>query len=101
MEYIDYHTFASRMKSNGHTVHKMDISYPLADTRCWTAQINQGSDNILVTLNVNRYQIGNQYFDILADSKNIVDVYIADIYDTINLIVKGTTEPTYFNNDVQ
>lgn len=100
MEYIDYQTFASRMKSNGHTVHKMDISYPISDTRCWTAQINQGKDNILITLNVNRYQIGNQYFDILADSKNITDVYIDDIYDTVNLLVREPLETTYFNSDV-
>jgi hypothetical protein len=100
MEYIDYQTFSSRMKSNGHTVHKMDITYPLADTRCWTAQINKGTDNILVTLNVNRYQIGNQYFDILADSRNIVDVYIEDIYDTVNLMIREPLETTYFNDNV-
>lgn len=98
MEYIDYNTFASRIKSSGHTIHKMDISYPMADTRCWTALINQGKDNLLVTLNINRYQVGNQYFDVLFDSKIITDIYVDDIYDTISLLTKEQIQTTYFTD---
>lgn len=98
MNYIDYNTFASRARKNDLHVTKLDISYPIADTRCWTAIINQGTDNVLVTLNVNRYQFGNQYFDILSSSKTITDVYVEDVYETLELLLNVKPETIYFNN---
>lgn len=98
MNYIDYQTFAGRIKKSDLDIYKLDTSYPTADTRCWTALINQGTDNILVTFNVNRYQPGNQYFDILSKDKVITDIYVDDIYDTIDLLIKPKTPSIIFNN---
>ena len=99
MDYIDYKTFASRMKKNDIRVFKLDTTYAMADTRCWTALINEGTDNILVTFNVNRYAIGNQYFDIMSSKKIITDVYVDDIYDTIDLLINNQIPTIYFTDE--
>lgn len=100
MNYIDYQSFASRIRSNGSSVTKLDFSYSIADTRCWSAIVNQGTDNIIVNFVTNRYQLGNQYFDILTSNKVITDIYTDDIYDVITSITKkAAPETVYFNNE--
>jgi hypothetical protein len=83
---MDYNNFAGRLKNTNLTVQRMNISYPQIDTRCWTAIINKGTDNIFVTYNVNRNDIGTQYFDILSSDKTLANVEYEDIFDTIDLI---------------
>jgi hypothetical protein len=84
---MDYNTFAGRLKNTNLTVTRQNISYNQADTRCWTAIVNKGTDNIIVTYNVNRYEQGTQYFDIVSSSKILTDVEPDEILDTIELIV--------------
>jgi hypothetical protein len=98
MEYIDYNTFASKLRSEDLTVQKLDVSYSMADTRCWTALINPETHNLIVTFVVNRHQIGNHYFDILSSKRILTDIYTNDIYEAIDaLLDKQTTTTTYFN----
>jgi len=101
MTFIDYQTFASKLKSDGYTVQKLDCVYPIQDTRCWTAVVNPGEENLIVTFIINRYNIGNHYFDILSSSRSITDIYSSDIYDVLDSILKKPLpESTYFNTDV-
>ena len=85
---MDYNNFSGRLKNTNYTVTRQNISYNQLDTRCWTAIINQGTDNIFVTYNVNRYDIGTQYFDIISSNRILTDVEVDDVFDTIEYICK-------------
>lgn len=83
---MDYNNFAGRLKNTNLTVQRLNISYPEIDTRCWTAIINKSTDNIFVTYNRNRYDLGTNLFDIVSSDKTLTDVEVEDIFDTIEQI---------------
>jgi hypothetical protein len=83
---MDYNTFAGKIKSADCSVSKLDIVYNYTDCRCWSAIVNQGSDNIVVTYNVNRSELGSQAFDIFSSTRILTDVEPEDIYSTIEYI---------------
>lgn len=84
---MDFNNFAGRLKNTNYLVNRQNISYNHSDTRCWTAIVNQGTDNIIVTYNVNRYDLGTQYFDIFSSNKILTDVEVDDVFDVIEQIV--------------
>lgn len=100
--YVDYATFASKIKHMEVNVLKLDIVYNQSDHRCWTAVINPGRENIVVTFHVNKYGYKNSfYFDILFQDKVYLDIYVEDIYDVIqNIIQKSVPDLSdlVFNN---
>lgn len=91
---MEYLKFADNVKKIDCNVTKLSISYNQADSRCWTALINQNIDNIVVTHHINKYEYGTQLFDIFSSKKIITDVEIDDLYDTIDLLIKRTEQPT-------
>jgi hypothetical protein len=99
--YIDYQTFASTLKNTGFTVAKLDIIYNISDHRSWTAVVNPDSHNILVTYTINKNGVGNRYFDIIANNKVLLDVYVEDIYQVIENLTGIKTTTTYFDNHEQ
>ncbi len=88
--YIDYNTFESHVKDLGCSVIKLDIVYNISDCRCWTAVVNPGLDNILVTFVVNRLKYGSYYFDIITQDRTSFDVYADDIYDILSNLTGKT-----------
>lgn len=84
---MDYNTFAGKVKSSDCSVTKLDLVYNQADCRCWSALINQGKDNIVVTHVINRFDYGSQLFDIFTPNKVLTDVETEDVFDTIELLV--------------
>ena len=89
---MDYNTFANNLQKSGFTVNKLDIVYTYADTRCWSVVINPESDHVIVTYNINRYDIGTQLFDIFYSKAILTDIEIDDIYDTIDLITNNLSQ---------
>lgn len=88
---MDYNTFAGTVKKSDCTVTKLDIGYNQIDCRCWSALINQGTDNIIVTHSVNRSEYGTQCFDIFTSTKIITDVEAEDISETVDLLISKQT----------
>ena len=91
---MDYPTFANNVQKT-HSIQKLDLIYNYADSRCWTALIDRGVSNILVTYHVNKYELGTQYFDIFYGDSVLSDVEIDEIYDTLELITTGREVPTF------
>ena len=83
---MDYNIFTNNIQKSGFKVHKLDISYNLGDTRCWSVLLNPETDNIVITYNINRYELGTQLFDILSAKSILTDVEVEDIYDTLELL---------------
>jgi hypothetical protein len=49
--------------------------------------VNQGSDNIIVTYNVNRSELGSQAFDIFSSTKVLTDVEPEDVCDVVEFML--------------
>lgn len=96
--YIDYTTFESAIKNLGLSCTKLDIIYNVSDHRCWTAIINPGQNNILVTFSINKHKLGDHYFDIITDNRTAMDVWTDDIYDIIADITNTREVLLDFNN---
>lgn len=90
---MDYNTFAGNVKKSHYTVLKLDTAYNHADCRCWTALINQGRDNIIVTHSVNKTDIGTQTSDIFSSQRIMTDVENEDLFDVIDLFVSKENLP--------
>ena len=84
---MDYNTFAGKVRNSDCSVLKLDIVYNHTDCRCWSAIVNQGKENIIVTYNVNRSEHGSQIFDLFSSTKILTDIESEDIFDIINYIV--------------
>jgi hypothetical protein len=87
---MDYNTFVGKLKKYNCSVVKSDILYNQTDCRCWTAIINQKTDNIIVTYNINRSDLGSQHFDIISSNKISTDVEIDEVYDFIDVLINKT-----------
>lgn len=88
---VDYGVFAENIKKYHLTCSKLDIAYNVSDSRCWTALVNPEAENLLVTFHVNKYNLGDRYFDILSSTKSVSDIFVEDIYDSIDLIINKNT----------
>jgi hypothetical protein len=91
---MEYKSFAETVIKYDCVVTKLEISYIHADPRCWSALVNQGSDNILVTHNINRSSHGEQLFDVFSSTKILTDIEPYDVYDVIELMIKRTPTET-------
>lgn len=94
---MEYLKFADNVKKIDCSVLKLDVAYNHADSRCWSALLNQGKDNIVITHHLNKNDYGEQLFDILSSDKIITDVELEDLYDTLDLLIKrdqSTEKPT-------
>ena len=83
-ELIDFVTFANNLAKFETKIFKMDIFYPKGDSRTWTALLNQGTDNVLVTYHINKNFHGDHTFDIVASDSTFVDVDPEYVYDTLD-----------------
>jgi hypothetical protein len=91
---MDYPTFANNIQKT-HTIQKLGLIYNYTDTRCWTALIDRGVSNVLVTYHVNKYELGTQYFDIFYSGNVLSDIETDEIYDTLDMILDGQTVPAF------
>jgi hypothetical protein len=90
--YLDYQTFKSKAQQYECEILKMDIIYHLSDHRCWSAIINPGKENIIVTYGINKYGPGTRYFDVITSDRIYSDVYQDDIYALLeSFLGKGIT----------
>ena len=89
---MDYSTFAGNLKKTNASVAKLDLAYNHTDCRCWSAVVNQGAENIIVTHSVNRGEHGAQNFDVFTSTRIITDVEPDDIFDTIDMIVNRSSK---------
>jgi hypothetical protein len=69
----------------------MDIYYTRGDSRCWTAILNQGKDNILVTYHYNKDYLGHQCIDILSSERSMIGIEPEYVYDIIEELVNKTS----------
>jgi hypothetical protein len=81
---IDYATFSDNLAKFETKTFKLDIYYPKGDSRTWTALLNAGTDNVLVTYHLNKNYYGSHSFDVIASDSNFVDVDPEYIYDTLD-----------------
>lgn len=88
---VEFLTFCENIKKYHMECYKLDIIYNISDSRCWTAIVNPGTNNIFVTFHVNRYVLGDRYFDILSNDKVMANIYVEDIYDSIALLTGYNT----------
>lgn len=93
---MEYSKFADNIKKLDCTVTKLEISYNQSDSRCWSALVNQNTDNIVITHHLNKHEYGTQLFDIFCSNKIITDVETEDLYDTVELLISKPeqTQPT-------
>ena len=83
-EKIDYADFSKNLAKNETSTFKLDIYYNKADSRCWTALVNQGVDNIIVTYHTNKEFLGDSSFDILSSDRIFSGVDPEHIYDILD-----------------
>lgn len=86
---IDYSIFQGKIEKYECKCFKLDIYYSKGDSRCWTALVNQNTDNIFVTHHINKYDLGESSFDVISSEKIITDIDPEDIYQTIELILNN------------
>lgn len=89
---IEFSTFAENIKKYHLECYKLDIVYHVSDSRCWSALVDPKGENLIVTFHVNKYQLGDRYFDILSSNKAAADILIEDIYDSIDLLINKHRE---------
>jgi hypothetical protein len=87
---MDYQTFAGKVKNSNCSVLKLDLVYNHTDCRCWSAIINQGKENIIVTYSVNRSEHGSKEFDILSSNRILTDVDPEDVCEIIEYMTQKT-----------
>ncbi len=83
-EILDYQAFINGLGKLNISVSKLDIGYNRADSRCWTAVINPGKDNVLVTFHANKRHLGDQTFDVISSEKIYTDLDPEFVYDVID-----------------
>lgn len=92
---MTYPTFAVKIQELGYSAHKLSIVYPIADPRCWTALINPGNENLLVTYFINRDDLEHSSFDIMTsndmDRESYSDIPEDDILSFIDNIISGAS----------
>ena len=89
---VDYSTFTQNLAKFASQTFKMDIYYSKADSRCWSALINQGNDNVIVTYHINKEHYGDHSFDILSSSRAYIGIEPEYIYDILDEILTPTVE---------
>lgn len=71
----------------GASSEKLNVIYNESDTRCWTAIVRSGKDNIFVTYHVNKEEYGNRGFDILAGRQMKFMVPSSEVFGELNQIL--------------
>ncbi len=90
---MKYDEFSKRLKeTTGLQSLKLDIVYHESDSRCWTALIGEGVNNILVTFHINRRDFGNKNFDIMASRRQLIEVPVSEAFEIIETLVPAITE---------
>jgi len=85
---MDYHTFAGKVKNSNCSITRLDLIYNQTDCRCWSAIINQGKENIIVTYSVNRSEFGSKEFDILSSNRILTDIEPDDVCEIIEYMTQ-------------
>jgi hypothetical protein len=84
---MKYEEFSKRLKEmTGLQSLKLDIVYHESDSRCWTALIGEGTNNILVTFHINRGDFGDKNFDILASRRQLIEVPVSEIFELLSTL---------------
>ena len=92
VETLDFASFKSKVGKYEVDVVKLDLAYRLHDPRSWTAIINPGKENLIVTYFINRSDYRDRSFDVLSSGRNILDIDPEDVYQTIELLTKKTQD---------
>lgn len=88
---VDYASFTQNLAKFDNQTFKLDVFYNKADSRCWSAVINQKGDNVIVTYHVNKDQYGDHSFDILSSEKTLIGIEPEYIYDILDEILTKKT----------
>ncbi len=85
--YISYEVFQAQIGKFNYKSTKLDVVFNTSDHRCWAALISPEKENIFVVHSVNKYDLGDSYFDIITQDKLITDVDLEDIYDELGVLL--------------
>lgn len=86
-KFISYEVFQAQIGKFNYKSQKIDVVFHTADHRCWAALISPEQDNIIVVHSINKYDLGDIFFDIITQDKVITDVEPEDIYDEIGVLL--------------
>ena len=99
--YLDYPTFLGKVRQYECQVQKLDLVYHQSDHRCWSAVINPGKENIIVTYGINKYGPGTRFFDVVTSDRVHTDVYQEDVYPMLETLLGKGIVTTYFESNEQ
>lgn len=85
MKYDEFGTILE--ESTGITSERLSINYNEGDTRCWSAIVDKGNSNLIITYHVNKTDFRHKCFDLLGHRKQLIEVSEDEIYDKIKTIV--------------
>ena len=89
---LNYTNFAIDIKKYHMECSKLDIIHNISDARCWTAIVNPGKDNIIVSFLANKLEVGDRTFDLQASNLIISDILPEDIYDVLSRLTQTNTD---------
>lgn len=74
-----------KVVSNNHFLEcvRLPIIYHESDSRCWTAIVDPGNLNIMVTYHVNKGNIGSSGFDMISSYKKSTLIPESELMDEI------------------
>jgi hypothetical protein len=84
----DYLTFKGKVEREGGIFcQKVDVAYHYSDSRLWSAIINPQKESIFVTCHINKSDLGEVSFDVLADKKEYMNVDHEFVYDVLEPLI--------------
>lgn len=87
---LAYEDFVRNLANVNAKPFKLDIYYNRGDSRCWSALLNQGTDNVIVTYQINKDYLGHQCIDILSSDRTMVGIEPEYVYDILDEILTST-----------
>ena len=93
-EPMDFLTFQQKVGKYEIQSQLLDIMYKHSDPRAWSAVVNPGTHNIVVTYFINRKDLGERNFDIISSRRNFYEVDTDDVFQTLDLIVNHDDKNT-------
>jgi hypothetical protein len=87
---LSYEDFVRNLANVSARPQKLDIYYNKVDSRCWSALLNQGTDNVIVTFHLNKDHLGHQCIDIMSSSRTMIGIEPEYVYDIIDELLTQT-----------
>lgn len=81
--------FTDRIRQMGHISQPLDVNYSRADNRVYSVLISPGDKNIIVTYFRNRFDMGNDGYDIITERKTYFNIKSSNVFDAIDQVIFG------------